>query len=316
MTGGGESAGAGAAGFATPPTIVTVVLNTSRKDDTLQCLASLAAQTVRDINQVIVLDNGSVDGSIDAIGRSFPDVQIAPIHRDAGYAGNNNVGIRRALACRPEWIFILNEDTVLDRECLAQMLAAAKEDATIGIVGPLVLHHDEVDVIQSAGGQLTRYWESRHIAANQPHRAAIARVTEVDWVSGCALLVRRAVVEQVGMLDERFYYYWEETEWCVRAKKAGWRIVNAPAARLWHKGVRRDYRPGANVSYYNTRNRLLLLSIHHPPMRVWLVVWFQTARTLLSLSIRPKWRKLHAHRDAMWQGVVDFLAGRSGIRPT
>jgi hypothetical protein len=116
------------------------------------------------------------------------------------------------------------------------------------------------------------------------------------------------------MLDERFYYYWEETEWCVRTAKAGWRLVNVPTARLWHKGVKRDYHPSANVTYYNTRNRLLLLSKHRAPMRAWIVAGTQTTRTLVSFSVRAKWRHLHAHRDAMWQGVTDFLTGRLGVR--
>jgi len=295
-------------------TVVTVVLNTNRRDDTLECLKSLEAQTVAARNHVIVLDNSSTDGSVDAIRSRFPAVQILSIERDAGYAGNNNVGIRSGLARVPEWVFILNEDTVLDPTCLEAMVGAGEEDPRIGIVGPLVLHHNEPGVIQSAGGRLTRFWESEHIGANEDDQRQFSETQTVDWVSGCAIMVRRAVIDQIGMLDERFYYYWEETEWCVRAREAGWRIVNAPAARLWHKGVRRDYRPGPNVTYYNTRNRLLLLSTHRAAPTVWLVAWTQTIRTLLSLSVRPKWRNLRNHRDAMWQGVLDFLAGRLGAR--
>ena len=72
--------------------------------------------------------------------------------------------------------------------------------------------------------------------------------------------------EQVGMLDQRFFYYWEETEWCVRTKKAGWRIVHVPQAKLWHKGVQRDYKPSPSVTYYSTRNRLMMLAKHHAPL--------------------------------------------------
>jgi GT2 family glycosyltransferase len=296
------------------PQIVTIVLNTNRREDTLECLDSLRRQTIAAENHVIVLDNRSSDGSVPAIRSAFPSAEIISIEADRGYAGNNNVGLKRALAYSPDWIFVLNEDTILAAGCLEQMLAVASADPRIGIVGPLVLHHDEPEVIQSAGGRLGRFWESVHVGANQTDIDGFDGSQDLDWVSGCALLVRRAVVEQQGMLDERFYYYWEETEWCLRARKAGWRIVLAPGARLWHKGVRRDYKPSPNVTYYNTRNRFLMMSTHRPPLRVWSMAWYQTVRTLASWSLQPKWWSQREHRDAMLQGIKDFLLGHWGVR--
>ena len=296
------------------PSVVTIVLNTNRKNDTLECLRSLTTQEPAVDNHVMVLDNKSSDGSAEAIRGAFPTTEIVEINKDRGYAGNNNVGIKLAAARRPDWILILNEDTVLDPACLSRLIAAGESDASIGMVGPLVLHHDEPDVIQSAGGQLGPYWESVHIGANEVNRGRFDRIQDVDWISGCALLVRRAVVEQSGLLDERFYYYWEETEWCVRTRKAGWRIVHVPDAKLWHKGVQRDYVPTANITYYNTRNKFLLMSTHRAPLNVWIVAWWRTARTLLAWTMRSRWRPLTEHRQAMRQGVIDFLLGHWGAR--
>ena len=137
----------------------------------------------------------------------------------------------------------------------------------------------------------------------------------MDWVSGCALLIRREVIEQVGMLDASFFYYWEETEWCLRAREHGWKIVHVPQAKIWHKGVQRDYRPSPSVTYYRNRNKFLMMSKHHAPLRVWIYTWFDTIKTLLSWSLRPRWRDMRSHRDAMWQGVVDFMNHRWGMRP-
>ena len=117
------------------------------------------------------------------------------------------------------------------------------------------------------------------------------------------------------MLDPRFFYYWEETEWCLRAGRAGWRIVHVPRARLWHKGVQRDYRPKPSVSYYGTRNRFLMLAKHRAPVAVWAMALFETSRTLASWTVRPKWRSMRGHRDAMWRGVVDFVRHRWGQMP-
>lgn len=297
----------------TTPLVITVILNTNRRDDTLACLASLTESTYAN-HRIIVLDNASTDGSAVAIAAAYPDVQIIPLTANLGYAGNNNVGIVEAVAQGAEWVFVLNEDTILAPDCLAEMVRVGESDPHIGIVGPMVYHHNEPEVIQSAGGALGPHWESRHIAQNEPDNGQFAQPRAVDWISGCAILVRTAVIEQIGPLDERFFYYWEETEWCLRAGRAGWQIFHAPAAKLWHKGVQRDYRPGPNVTYYSTRNRFLMMSKHHAPLKIWLAVWLQTIRTMTSWTLKPQWREMHPHRDAMWQGTLDFLRRRWGMR--
>jgi GT2 family glycosyltransferase len=161
---------------------------------------------------------------------------------------------------------------------------------------------------------LDRFWVSHHLHENERDAGQLQGLPAVDWISGCALLVRREVVEQVGALDERFFYYWEETEWCLRAKRAGWHIHHVPGAKLWHKGVQRDYAPNPSVTYYNTRNRFLMLAKHQAPPLVWLAAWADTVRTLTSWTVKPRWRAMHAHRDAMWQGTRDFLRRRWGMR--
>lgn len=293
------------------PYVISVILNTNRRDDTLACLDSLARGNYPR-HSAIVLDNHSTDGSVDAIRKQYPDVQIVNLQENLGYAGNNNVGIRMALDQGADWVFVLNEDTVQDADCLARLIAVGEKDASIGILGPMVYHFDEPDYIQSGGGILGPNWESIHLAKDEPDRGQRSETRPVEWVSGCAILVRRQVIEQVGMIDARFFYYWEETEWCLRAGKAGWKVVHVPAAKLWHKGVQRNYTPKPSLMYYSTRNRLLMLSKHHAPLRAWLHALGGTLRTLVSWSIRPKWRSKRAHRDAMWQGLVDFLRGRWG----
>ncbi len=243
------------------PLVVAVILNTNCRDDTLAALKSFAASTY--INKhAIVLDNHSQDGSVEAIRSSYSDVEVIPLERNLGYAGNNNIGILAALEESANWVFVMNEDTVLSEDCLANLINAGESDPRIGILGPMVYHFDEPHIIQSAGGKLDRDWNAHHLAQNEPDHGQYQDPYEVDWISGCGILVRRSVIEQVGMLDERFFYYYEETEWCLRAKKQGWTIWVVPSAKLWHKGVQRDYRPGPSITYYATRNRFLMLSKH------------------------------------------------------
>lgn len=297
------------------PYLITVILNTNRRDDTLACLDSLAQSTYPN-HKIIVLDNASTDGSVEAIQEKFPAVEIISLTENRGYAGNNNVGIKAALAQGADWVLVLNEDTILDPACLAQLIEVGESDSAIGIVGPLVYHFDEPNILQSAGGRLSPYWEGSHIGQNELDSGQFSSPCDVHWISGCAILVRRSVIEQVGMLDERFFYYWEETEWCLRTSRAGWRIVHVPQAKLWHKGVQRDYRPKPSVTYYSTRNRLLMLSKHDAPLMMWLVVWGQTLRTLISWTVKPQWRSMRQHRNAMWRGIMDFLRRRWGPMPS
>jgi len=294
-----------------PPLVVCVILHFNRPLDTVACVASLLAGTYPHL-RIVVLDCGQTrDNALDVL-RDKATVEIVAVADNRGYAGNNNVGIRCALERGADWILLLNDDTIVDAEAVAEMVRVGESNQRIGIVGPMVYHFDEPTVIQSAGGGMTPEWDSFHFGQNEDDRGQFPEPRAVAWISGCALMCRSAVTREIGMLDERFFLYWEETEWCLRAGEATWRIMHAPAARIWHKGVQRDYRPGPAVSYYSTRNHLLTLSVRHAPLAARAAVWMQVLRTVFSWTLRPKWRSKRAHRDAMWQGAVDYVKGRFG----
>ena len=297
----------------TAPYVVSVILNTNRRQDTLDCLASLAHSTYQP-HTALVVDNASTDGSVEAIRAAFPETQFVALAENRGYAGNNNVGLEWAVKHGADWVLILNEDTVLDPEALARLVEVGLSDAHIGIVGPMVYHFDEPDVIQTAGGVLGPHWFAGLMGYNERDRGQYHDPRPVEWISGCAMLARRALIEQVGLFDERFFIYWEEIDWCLRARKAGWQLMQVPQAKLWHKGVRRNYTPTPSVTYYTTRNRFLLLAKNHASLSTWLVSVASTLRTLSSWTIRPKWREMRPHRDAMLQGLWDFARRRWGVR--
>ena len=297
------------------PFVFIIILSNNRREDTLSCLNSLVRGDYKN-NKIIVLDNNSADGSVASIRAAFPDVQIVELSENLGYAGNNNIGIKVALDQGADWVFILNDDTVLDSGCLEFLVQVGEGDSSIGMMGPMVYHYDEPNVIQSAGGMLGKYWNSIHLAQNEPDRGQFQSPHQVEWISGCAILVRRAVIQQVGLLDSNYFLYWEEAEWCIRANRAGWKIVNVPQAKLWHKGVRRDYQPKPYVTYYLTRNHLFTLAKHKAPIIVWVYTLTQIIRTLVSWTIRPRWRFKREHRNAMWRGLVDFLQSRQGPMPS
>jgi hypothetical protein len=243
-------------------------------------------------------------------------VQVISLPENRGYAGNNNIGIRAALERGADWIFLLNEDVVLDPCCLSRLVETGESDPVNGILGPLVCRDDQPHRIQSAGAMLNGKWEIVHLARDEVDRCQFQQPHEVDYVTGCAILFRRQVVERVGLLDERFFLYWEETDLCLRARKAGWRIVNVPQARVWHKGAAQEYHPSPQVVYFMTRNRFLVMSKHNAPAAAWLFVWTQTLKSLLSSTLKHREEDtIGEHRRAILRGVMDFLLQRWGRGP-
>src|SRR4051812_17376077 len=154
------------------PRVAVVILNTNKRDDTLACLDSLARSTWTNLDR-IVLDNASTDGSIEAIEQGHPDVHVARLGDNRGYAGNNNVGVALAIARGADWVFVLNEDTVLDPGCIEHMVRYGDAHPEVGIVGPLVLHYSEPGIIQSAGGWF-HAWNAGHRGQNETDRGQFA----------------------------------------------------------------------------------------------------------------------------------------------
>lgn len=291
--------------------LAVIILNFKRAPETEQCLESLLLQTYRDFTTVVL--NHDPDG--DRFRCRWPGVEVLDIPHNRGYAGNNNIGLRHTLKGTAEWFLLLNEDTVLDPRCLEELMRVADSDPRIGMLGPLILHRDTPDRIQSAGCHMPPNWLHVHIGRGEPDTGQFVEPHEVDWLQGCALMVRRQVVETVGVLDERYFMYMEEIDWCMRAKRQGWRVVNVPRARLWHAGTWPGPPPRPAVTYYMFRNRFLLLGRNRAPLRAWLAAANVSLRTLAGWTVRPRWRHMRPHRDALWQAIRDAAALRWGAGP-
>ena len=255
-------------------------------------------------------------GFLAAACEKYADIQIVTLKENLCYAGNNNLGIEIAISQGADWVLLLNDDTLLESSCLSHIMKVAISNPSIGILGPMVYHFDEPDVIQSAGGLLGKDWRNFHLGQNELDVGQFQEPHEVQWVSGCAIFVRAAVIEQVGMLDTDYFLYWEEVEWCIRALKAGWMVMHVPQSKTWHKGVKRNYQPEPYVTYYINRNYLFTLAKHQAPLRIRLSAFANIIRTLLSWSIKSRWRSKRDHRDAMWNGLLDFLRHRMGPMST
>ena len=213
-----------------PPVIWIVVLNWNRPQDTLECVASL-----RELDypayRILVVDNGSTDESVDLF-RELPDIELVVNEQNLGFAAGNNRGIQHALDQGADYVLLLNNDTTVSPPLLTRMLEAAHTDPRIGIVGPMIYYSDRPEQVWFAGMRFRHglYVVRRGLHLDPPHDP----VEEVDFVSGCGMLVPRQTWERVGLFDPRFFMYYEDLDLCIRAKEAGYRIVCATQAHMWH----------------------------------------------------------------------------------
>jgi GT2 family glycosyltransferase len=295
------------------PRVLIVVLCYNGVGLTLQCLESLH-RLEYDLADILIVDNASQDNTAAIVQTRFPDVTVIETGANLGFAAGNNVGLRYALNHNYDYALLLNNDTEIAADTLQSLVSTAEADPTIGIVGPTIYFYDQPSRIWSAGGVID--WQngtSRMRDIGQTDDSRHGSPADVDFVSGCALLCKRSVLKHVGLLDERFFMYYEETEWCVRATRSGFSIVHVPTAHVWHK-IPLDARADQPyVTYYMTRNRLLFLRATSANIMVWLnAAIFQDLRTCLSLTVRPKWRARRANRDAMIRAWWDFLQQRFG----
>jgi GT2 family glycosyltransferase len=231
-----------------------------------------------------------------------------------GYVGGNNRGLEYARQTGADYGLLLNNDTEVSPNFLNLLVEAAEQDPTVGIVGPTIYYFDEPEVIWSAGGAIDwQQGDTAMIGLNQVDRGQFGQLPRpVQFVTGCALLIKMRIVGQVGLLDDRFFAYYEETEWCVRVSRAGFQILHVPQAKIWHKIslVAREASP--QVHYYMIRNRLLFLKLSQAGLVSRVSILFHYGRILLSWSLKPKWRHKAPQRQAMVRAILDYGRGRFG----
>ncbi len=299
------------------PHVTIIVLNWNGLNDTLDCLESLGQLDYQGY-RVLVVDNGSVDGSVPVIRERFPEVTIIENGENLGYAGGNNVGLRYAMAQGADYALLLNNDTVVDPAFLRILVDVVEAEPAVGIAGPTIYYHKRPDVIWSAGGAIDwRRGSTRMVGLDVQDVGQFGKnPREVDFVTGCALLVRVKAIEEAGELDERFFMYYEETEWCVRITRAGYRIIHVPQAKIWHKISPYAQADSSLIHYYMTRNRLLFLKAIGAGWWIWGYVLFaEYLRTLSSWTLRSKWRGKKPQRKAMLRAIGDALRGQWGKFP-
>lgn len=296
------------------PLVGIVILNWNKPDDTTACLESLDKLSYPSY-EVVVVDNGSTDGSPALLRSRFPGLDLVENGANLGFAGGNNVGISHLLSRDVRYVMLLNDDTVVHPGLLSTLVEVAEARSDVGVVGPKIYYHQPGDVVWSAGGAIDKFGEPHHIGIDAVDAAESEAPREVDYVTGCAILVKREVIEKVGVLDERFFIYFEESEWCSRARRAGFRVVYVPRAIMWHKIQANERHYSRRYLYLMARNRLLYLRCIGASPWLILLAAVDMVRTSLSWLVKPEHREMRRFAAMQPRGICDFLIGRFGAPP-
>ncbi len=258
----------GASGGGGP--IWVIVLNWNGEAVIRECLDSLLAMTYPSY-KVMVVDNASSDGSADAVATDYPQVKLLRMPENLMYAGGNNAGIEAALSDGAEAVMLVNNDTRADPELLTLLAAALRDSPRAGAAGPKILYYDAPEVIWSAGGKVhVPLGLVRHIGIRRADSGRYDSQREVDYLTGCCLLLRAEALASVGALDTSYVIYSEDVDWCLRARMKGWTSIFVPEARLWHKV---SFSSGGGLTpfkaYYRMRSNVLIFRRFSRPIH-WL----------------------------------------------
>lgn len=294
--------------------LAVVILNYNTPGDTIACLKSLKqAKLPKGLHvETTLVDNASTDDSVDLIKSKFPEVRLIENITNQGFAGGNNVGIKAALEENPTHILLLNPDTLVDQDFFVSILNSAITNPKVGIVTPLIYFAKGYEfhqkyakselgkVVWSAGGQLdwaNVYGTNAHV--DEVDKGQFKQIKDTDFATGACMLIRRQVIDQIGLLNQNYFLYLEDLEFCQRAKRAGWRIVFDPSIKIWHK-VSQSSGIGSSLNdYFITRNRLLF-GLRYAPLRTKLALLREAIRFLIS------------GRPAQKTAVADFFTFKLG----
>jgi GT2 family glycosyltransferase len=299
----------------TRPKVYIIVLTWNQCAVTLECLASLREQHYPNI-EITLVDNGSVDDSVATIRTQFPSVTIIENGENLGFADGNNVGLCHALAGDADYIMLLNNDTIVAPGMVDDLVDVMEADPTIGITGPKMLYFDQPDTIWCAGNRVDPHTgESIRLRAEHVDDDRDTSLLDVDFITACAICLRREVIEAVGLLDSRFFIYYEETDWCARARANNWRVVYVPQARLWHKVSATMGTTSPATEYYMTRNMLLYLAKNGRGAARFSSLAravLRSTRTVAAYTLKSAYRERRRNRDARLYALRDAVLGRWG----
>ncbi len=292
-----------------------VLLNWNSADLTTDCLRSLLTGKVIP-GDTVVVDNGSSDGSVARIRSEYPSVTVLQNDQNRGFAEANNIGIRYLLSKGVNWIWVLNNDTIVDSACLEHLLEEADDQQRPMILGARIHYYDHPEVIWYAGGAIAAATlQARHIT---DARLGIERTVPVEFVTGCSMFGNRAAFERF-LFDPRYFAYCEDVELCLRFRKGGGTLLYVPRAVIRHRiaATAKKMSSGSQAGrvssiqhYYLSRNQILLIRQHAASPLNWMVAMAVHLGRVLSFSAGHLLFGRRAKALSVWRGIRDGFSIR------
>jgi GT2 family glycosyltransferase len=283
-----------------------VLLNWNSQAMTEECVRSLLAMA-GDSFEVLIVDNGSKDGSPGYLRATFPEVEVIANDRNLGFTGGCNVGMKRALERGADHVLLVNNDTVVNKTFLAELLAESQADPKTGMVSPKIYYFDAPNRIWWAGGAFS-LWQGipRHLGWKETEVGRYETGRTIDWATGCGVLLKSAALQESGLFDERIFANGEDLDLSLRMRNLGWQIRYAPRAKMWHKeGFATRRNVGEHVRKFTaTRNILYVMHKHARPLH-WITFWpyflirYVSVITIKSL-LRGDWKSALATFSGMF----------------
>lgn len=297
--------------------LAIVLINWNSFDLTKDTLESLQQTTFTNYD-CIVVDNGSVDGSGNALKHQFPNIILIESQTNRGFTGGNNIGMDYALQNGYEYIMMLNNDVFVESNFLEPLIAKLDQDPLVGAVQPLIYFHHDRNLVWNAGSTYNPFLgicSTPDYNKKDPSNLFSHKTKQIDWITGCAFMIRAAVLQQVGLLKEAFFIYYEDVDLSFRIKAAGYQLDYVPSSVIYHiagmshktkeKGKEGFVSP--KVHFLNARNRIWCLKEHTPTWAMPTVIIFN-AFYFFSIGFyfifRARWQKWQAWNKGIKEGLL------------
>lgn len=300
--------------------VYAVTVNWNRLEDTCACLDSLLAQEDIPV-KIILVDNGSTDGSGEKLVLRYPQVEFLETGKNLGFAGGYNMGIRTALEHGAERVLIVNNDTLAAPDLLHNLCSELDKEG-VDATAPVIYYAAAPQKVWSAGGQISPLLLEPSNSHGREKAVPIAP-TPRTFLSGCCLLMDRALLNNVGLFDERFFVYYEDLDFCLRILRAKRVMKIVPMAKLWHKvSLSSGGELSVNERYAMARSSGQYFRKHLTWQNAWAVLPYRLVSAILwtlRLATRSKWSALRAYWHGLWQGWMcndDHLIVGNDLRPS
>lgn len=289
-----------------PPLVAVIILNWNNWRDTVSCVDACRRLSWPQF-RILVVDNHSTDQSAEMLRLHCPDVELIETGANLGFAGGNNIGIRRALELGAEFVWLLNNDAVPAPDALEALVKALSTTPEAACATSKIYYMHDPQKIWFAGGAWSKgCLRLRQQGAGQIDTGQFDRIREIGSVTGCSMLVPAAMIHIIGFLDERYFLYWEDTDWSARAVTKKYKLLFVPDSHVWHKVSATIESHSTRHYYYFTRNGLHFCRKYDRTALPWLLLYLVVDVTVGAVKGNTEML------GGFLKGCADFLRGRYG----